>query len=155
MSKLNQEGFRLENHSVAGAIKDAMARRRMGLRELSDATGIPSRTLQNYLLGITSGIPVLAVAKIAEALDVSADWLILGREPNLDRETLLIVLKYFVDVIRAEISSEDLEAAADAFLKFYEHIYIHHYSLPGVAVRYQRSGKQPDAKAGRKPKKGR
>lgn len=124
----------------------------MGLRELSDATGIPSRTLQNYLLGITTGIPVLAVAKIAEALDVSADWLILGREPNLDKETLMFVLEYFDDVIRPQIASEGVEAAADAFLKFYERVYITHYSLPGVKLVGQKPGKRQGAKTAGKRK---
>ncbi len=130
-----------------------MARRQVGLRDLSDATDIPYRTLQNYLLGTTSGIPVVALAKIAEALDVSADWLILGREPNLDKETLVVVLEYFDDVIRPQISSTGMEAAADAFLHFYERIYIHHYSLPGVEVIYHKARKATGAAAGDKRKK--
>jgi len=131
-----------------------MARRRVGLRDLSEATDIPYRTLQDYLLG-NSRIPVSALAKIAEVLDVSADWLILGREPNLDKETLIVVLEYFDDVIRPQIASAGMEVAADAFLKFYERVYMHHYSVPGVKVVYQRPGKPKGAKAGSGPKKSR
>lgn len=143
MSTPKQVPSDLDRHSIGDAIKDAMARRRVKLRELSKATGIPYRSLQNYCLG-TSAVPAPALARIAEALDVSADWLLLGTEPKLDKETIEVVLEFFDSVVRPEMDSKDRSAAADAFLKLYEYIYIHHFSLPGVKITVEKRA-QPTA----------
>lgn len=64
-----------------------MAELRFTLRALSDATTIPYRTLQDYLLGKHT-IPAQALGQIAVVLDVSTDWLILGRPAILDYHCL-------------------------------------------------------------------
>jgi len=59
----------------------------------------------------------------------------------LDKETLKIVLQCFDDVVRPQIINADMEATADAFVTFYEQIYIHHYSLPDYELTYQKAGR--------------
>lgn len=128
-------------HSIAGAIKEAMARRRVSLRGLSDATGLPYRTLQNYLLE-TRPMPARAVALIAEALDVSADWLLMGREPLLDKDIVKWVLEDFDDFVRPEMERSNIDGAAEIFLKLYERMYILDYSMPGLGPMLTRRKKK-------------
>ena len=123
----------IDRHSIAGAIKEVMARRRVSLRQLSEATELPYRTVQNYLRE-TSPIPARALARIAKALDVSADWLLFGREPNIDREALKVLLGSFDRLIKPQITASGLDAAADVFLSLYEFVYLHHYTLPDVPI---------------------
>lgn len=133
--------------SLAGAIKDAMALRRVGLRWLSDATAIPYRTLQDYLLE-RHNIPALALGRIAEALDVSADWLLLGREPMIDKDIIKHVLEDFDEFIRPAIKQSGVDAGAEVFIKLYERNYVLQYSLPGVGVMLaKRKRKAPDESA--------
>src|SRR3546814_3512616 len=51
--------------------------------DLSKEAGIPYGTLQGYLLE-RHPMPAEALGKIAEILDVSADWLISGKPARLD-----------------------------------------------------------------------
>lgn len=133
----------LAYHSIAGTIKEAMALRRLSLRDLSDATGLPYRTLQNYLLE-TRPMPARALALIAEALNVSADWLLLGREPLLDKDIIKWVLEDFEDFVRPEIERSGMDAGAEIFLKLYERMYVLHYSMPGLGpMLAQRKRKTP------------
>lgn len=134
MSTPNQVSKPGARHSIGGAIKEAMRRRGVRLRELAEAAEIPYRTLQNYLLD-TSPIPARALAQVAEVLDVSADWLVSGREPNIDKETLKLVLDYFDEFIRPTMEKSGADRAADEFIKLYRRIYIHHYKFPGIGIR--------------------
>lgn len=65
--------------NIVDRVLQAMASARTTRRELSTVTGIPYRTLQNYLLGIHE-MPAEALRRICRALDISADWILNGVE---------------------------------------------------------------------------
>ncbi|GAB4366867.1 MAG: hypothetical protein Kow00114_25110 [Kiloniellaceae bacterium] len=60
-----------------------MAGQRVTMKGLSKEAGIPYGTLQGYLLE-RHPMPAEALGKIAEILDVSADWLISGKPARLN-----------------------------------------------------------------------
>lgn len=71
----------MEECTASGIIerlKLAMAARRYSLRMLSNQTGVPYRTLQNYFLG-KHMIPGDTIGKICNVMGVSADWVFFGR----------------------------------------------------------------------------
>lgn len=62
--------------------------------EFSRVTGIPESTIRSYLAG---NYPKLdKIAELCEALDVSADWLILGRGVISQKENLDVNASTFV-----------------------------------------------------------
>lgn len=66
-------------------IRDIMRGRNMTLQDLADRANLPKRSLENYLRSNDPQVPGLeAAAKIAAALNVSLDWLILkeGKYPE-------------------------------------------------------------------------
>lgn len=66
------------------------------VQDLADKTGISKRTLDKYLLKTGASQPGIdVVVKIAEALGVSLDWIVLGREiasTDLGRMTRLTAM---------------------------------------------------------------
>lgn len=59
-------------------LRAAIRWRRVKMTQLAEATGIPYRTVQNYLSG-TSALPASALGRICLAIGVSADWVLYGR----------------------------------------------------------------------------
>lgn len=114
---------------AASQIRGAMARRRLNMRGLSDLTKIPYRTLQGYLLG-RYPTPADALARIAEALGVSADWLIFARPATLDRHCLAIAIS-LLDETRnaAKKTGHDLSllSLSQMLSDFYEGEYLRLY----------------------------
>jgi|LSQX01.3.fsa_nt_gb phage repressor protein C with HTH and peptisase S24 domain len=64
-------------------IRAILAERGISNLELSRLTKIPNSTLANILKGETSRVSIYALFSIAEALDVSANYLMYGREALL------------------------------------------------------------------------
>ncbi len=62
---------------MIGRLKAAMAARRFSIKKLATQTGIPYRTLQNYLLQM-HGLPAGALGRICKTMSVSADWVLTG-----------------------------------------------------------------------------
>lgn len=101
----------------------AMAVRSCSMAWLSRATGIPYRSLQNYLAGrVKLSLPV--AAKLADALRVSLDWLAYGRGATFDP----IVLREALDALAAS-DARSLRERADAFADFYLSTYRDEYDL--------------------------
>src|SRR3546814_6185854 len=79
--------------SMAGRIRAAMATHRVTMKGLSKEAGIPYGTLQGYLLE-RHPMPAEALGKIAEILDVSADWLISRSEEHTSELQSLMRISY-------------------------------------------------------------
>lgn len=107
---------------IAQRIKDRMKQQRFTLRALSQGTGIPYRTFQSYMLAAHT-IPAPALGRIAEALDVSADWLILERPPNIDKEVVALSIRLFSGQVQPVLEKFSLSAGAEIFVKIYERNY--------------------------------
>lgn len=109
-----------DDSQIADRVRVLMALRKVKLRGLSELTGIPYHTLQSYLLARHT-IPAPAVGKIAVALGSSADWLILGEPPRLDRivlyaaiSTTELVEKHLKTSFTAEQRAEHVESYFNA-----------------------------------------
>jgi transcriptional regulator with XRE-family HTH domain len=85
MGDATHEGEKLAIAGLADRIRDVMRARNMTLQDLSDKARLPKRSLENYLRSNDPQVPGLeAAAKIAAALHVSLDWLVLseGKYPE-------------------------------------------------------------------------
>ena len=73
------------DETLADRLREAMKARSMTLRAVGEASGIPYRSLQNYMSGNQSpgAEPLL---KLREALHISIDWLLTG-EGNMHADT--------------------------------------------------------------------
>lgn len=103
-------------------IRNAMAQRGLTMRELADCSGVPYGTLQNYLLG-KHNIPAPTLGKIAIALDVSADWLILGRPAHVDAEILAELLHFLETLLNRTSEKLSQREIAQIFIDEYQHRY--------------------------------
>lgn len=70
------------NTNVSANIKETRQKLHLSYDDLSAKTKIPKSTLQRYETGVTAKIPMDAVVTIAEALDVSASYL-MGWDQNI------------------------------------------------------------------------
>lgn len=71
----------------APRVRAWMRVRGLDIRSLSTSSGIPYRTLQNYLAG-TRSMPASALHAICRALDISADLILFGG-PKIDQDALI------------------------------------------------------------------
>lgn len=93
-----------------GRVKAILEARNRTMRSLADATGVPYKSLQNYLRG-TSPFPAEVVARIAQELNVSADWLIFGVAARFNQATLFEALKMLRTVSGDENVADDVAMA--------------------------------------------
>lgn len=78
----------LSNMGFKENLKSELAYQDMQVKELSDITGISRYTLGNYL-SVRERIPTADVAvKIAKALGVSVEYLILGEENTTEKSSI-------------------------------------------------------------------
>jgi phage repressor protein C with HTH and peptisase S24 domain len=91
--------------SIKDRIREAASLKSMTLKDLSDAIGIPYRSLQNYISG-ERGVSVEFLEAITTRLGISSDWLLTGVEPAflsekhpIERQTVSISEKDRVDFI--------------------------------------------------------
>jgi hypothetical protein len=96
------------------------------MRRLSTVTGTPYRTLQNYLGG-THPMPAPTLARIADALEVSADWLLFARPATFDRDCLKRALD-MLDAQRNALQRFDSGASLGALAIIFDGVYSDLYS---------------------------
>ena len=89
-----------DRSDLAGRIKAAMKRRRLTMRGLSELTDIPYGTLEGWLRG-RHPVPAHALGRVADALDVSADWLIFERPATFDKHSLAVAISILDEVRKA------------------------------------------------------
>jgi transcriptional regulator with XRE-family HTH domain len=78
------------------------------VKELSGKTDIPKGTLDDYL-GIRASMPPADIAvKIANALDVSVEYLVTGQEIKKQDKLLSQNIRSIVQIL-AELSEKDIE----------------------------------------------
>ncbi len=65
--------------SIENRLKQVMETKNMNIKKFSETTGIPYRTLQNYLLGERK-IGIEALDKINTQLGIDLNWLLTGKE---------------------------------------------------------------------------
>lgn len=121
MSKINNA-----DTSVVDRIRRAMTVREMTMADLSRATSIPYRSLQNYLSGVNA-IPATVAAKVADALEVSADWILLGEAQRFDLEIVAQCLSLAEDVRVLSGHKVSFAEVASMFDGFYEKFYRDRY----------------------------
>ena len=97
-------------------IRGIMASRKLTARSLSRQTGIPYRSLQNYLRG-EHVMPSPALRKISDVLGVSADWLLSERAATFDHDILIDSLNIFEDVRSLSDHKTTVDEAARLFEK--------------------------------------
>ncbi|MFD2183585.1 helix-turn-helix domain-containing protein [Rhodoplanes azumiensis] len=85
---------------VAERIRVLMKRRDVTIRELSEKSGLPYRTVQNYLTGKVS-LPIAFIVKCCDVLCIEADLLLFGGL-DLDSISLKGALE---DVLGEEVTS--------------------------------------------------
>jgi transcriptional regulator with XRE-family HTH domain len=106
----------------------------MTMRSLADTADLPYRTLQDYLRG-THSIPAVAIAKIASALEVSADWILRERGAQFDVKITANCLSIIEDVRQLSTHQQPWESCAVLFTKFYNREYADTYGpRPGELV---------------------
>src|SRR3546814_16724983 len=94
--------------------------------DLSKEAGIPYGTLQGYLLE-RHPMPAEALGKIAEILDVSADWLISGKPARLDTHCAGMALLRLEEMrTGAQSVGHEIDDHSDGqlFADFYTHEYM-------------------------------
>jgi hypothetical protein len=111
----------------------AMALRSSSMAGLSRATGIPYRTLQDYLAG-RNKLPLTAAAKLADALRVSLDWIAYGRGATFDRVILLEALAALAPSDATLANARSLRDRAASFADFYLTFYRNEYDLAVTAA---------------------
>ena len=67
-------------------LKGELEYRGMLVKELADKTGIPKQTLDKYLLSRGSMPPADKAVIIAQALDVSVEYLVTGKRPQKEQK---------------------------------------------------------------------
>lgn len=63
-------------------IKEIKAQKKMTTDKLSEISGVPLGTLTKILAGVSDSVKLSNIVAIAEALEVSLDYLVLGYEPE-------------------------------------------------------------------------
>ena len=110
---------------IGHRVRVALAARRMTVTALAKSIGVPYRTLQSYLTA-DNRFPALVVADIAKALDVSIDFLLIGRAADLDgvavQWSLRELQEMWPDCFR--LSELDLGQAARIFAGGYHHHFL-------------------------------
>lgn len=107
-----------------GRIVAALVVRGMPLARLARETGIPYRSLQNYVAGRVK-LTLAATTKIAIALDVSLDWIATGRAAALDPP----ILRQALDAMeglppeQARSLKDRADALASAYQSLYQDVY--------------------------------
>lgn len=101
--------FELSN--MLKRIKDEKKKQKLTNSKLSDITKIPLGTLNKILSGDSKDPQVSAIIKIAQALNVSADYLIFGKEPQQEAENLtddigIQMYKSLDEIDKSEIRGE-------------------------------------------------
>lgn len=84
---------------IAERIRMLMKHRKLSMRKLSDDTGLPYRTVQNYLTGKVA-LPVSFIVKCCDALTIEADILLFGGV-DIDKFSLLHAIE---DIIGKDIT---------------------------------------------------
>jgi transcriptional regulator with XRE-family HTH domain len=78
----------LKNMGFKENLKSELAYQDMQVKELANITGLSRHTLGNYL-SVRERIPTADVAvKIAKALGVSVEYLVIGEENGMDKSAL-------------------------------------------------------------------
>ena len=112
-------------------VRAAMAVRDVSIRDLASTIGLPYRTLQNYLLG-TNQMPAKIVGKVAEALNVSSDFFLLGRVDLFDMRLLSDTLHLVEDWRRHGGDKVSLDDAAALFAADYNRDYQRQFEYEGM-----------------------
>ncbi|MGH9856710.1 MAG: helix-turn-helix domain-containing protein [Acidobacteriota bacterium] len=115
--------------AIARRIGAAMATRALTMRELSERAGVPYGSLQNYLLE-KNNVPAPTIGKIAEALGVSTDWLILGKPSAFDRVLFVELLPLISSLLQEAKGKLSEEEIAQIFLDEYTRRHLRNYSEP-------------------------
>jgi hypothetical protein len=90
----------------------------MTLIALANATGVPYRSLQAYLLA-RHALPADVAIRIAEALNVDVGWLLTGASPPLDASLVRRSLELLEGVRQASAGKLSLGECAMIFAGFY------------------------------------
>ena len=93
---------------IANRIFKAMCDADMSYGELSRITGIPKSALQRYATGETSKIPIPRVEMIADALNVSADYLLGWSDTPIKKPTQMDELREEVLNLLVDLPVRDL-----------------------------------------------
>ena len=75
--------------SVGERIKARKQAIKLTVEELSHKSGIPEDTINNIIYGRTSDPRIESLAKIAQALDTTLDYLVLGKDPSTQNDEAL------------------------------------------------------------------
>jgi len=102
-----------------------MKRRRLTMRALSELTEVPYGTLEGWLRG-RHPIPAHALGRIAEALDVSTDWLIFERPATFDQDSLAKAIS-LLDGVREAAVKVEFQMSALALARQLADIYNENY----------------------------
>lgn len=95
------------HYDMLKRIKDEKKKQKLTNKELSEVTGIPLGTVNKILSGDSKDPQVSAIIKIAQALNVSADYVIFGKEAEKQCDDVGIQLYYQLDdEDKAEIRGE-------------------------------------------------
>ncbi len=103
-------------------LREAMAVRGVTIRALSKESGVPYRSLQNYLRG-EHVMSIHALKKIVDALRISSDWVPSGHAASFDDEVLADSLTVVEDVRVLSDYKVTIEEGAKMFIKFYQKFY--------------------------------
>lgn len=110
---------------IAARIALTAERRGLSIRRLAATAGLPYKTVQNYLSG-RHRIPAGALARLAAALDVSADWLVFGQAATFNKEALVDALEIVADLrafAKAGQGATPQEESGALFEKYYSKFY--------------------------------
>ena len=87
------------DREIADRLRVALARLGMTMAELSKKSGMPYRSIQNYLSG-KQNPGAEALIKIKEALGVNIDWILTGVGEMLDKSTYVVARDLCLDDYR-------------------------------------------------------
>jgi transcriptional regulator with XRE-family HTH domain len=113
---------------IAARLRQVIAVRGLTIIGLSKAAGVPDRTLANYVGG-QRWIPADALARICKVLQVSADWLLFGKQLPLDVTVIFEALDAVDGMGRASLRDR-----SKAFLDFYRTFYDDDYNITDLGA---------------------
>ena len=134
---------------IAQRIREAMAHRGLSVRELSNLAKVPYPSLQSYL-SAKHDIPSPVLSRIAQALGVSCDWLLLEEPASIDPKLFAEILPIMYDVRRLSKNNLDFESVANLLLNMYRREF---WRMMTGKIPVSASARMPIAWSGNPPEK--